>query len=132
MTRSRRAVALTAVVLAAGAAASPAGAAVRWFHSPSGNIACEVASARPHLGTYAHCATATPPRSVELRLDGTSRVCRGVACIGNAPENSVVLRYGTAIRVGPFRCSSARDGIRCRVIRTGRGFLVSRERISRF
>lgn len=110
---------------------SAAGAVVRWFHSPSGNIECEVAAADPR-GTYADCQTVKPPRSVKLTADGRVQVCRGVRCLGNGPTNAFTLRYGQAIRVGPFRCTSRKDGIRCVVIRSGHGFFISRERVTRF
>lgn len=124
-------VALAAVAAAAVVSASSAGAVVRWFHSPSGNIQCEVASAAPR-GTYAYCQTFEPPRSARLTANGRVQICRGERCIGNGPENAFTLRYGTGVRVGPFRCTSRRIGMRCVVVRTGRGFFISRERLTRF
>jgi hypothetical protein len=56
---------------------------------------------------------------------------RGLPCLGNEPENAFTLRYGRSIRVGPFRCTSRTDGIRCVVIRTGRGFLINRAGVTR-
>jgi hypothetical protein len=117
---------LTAVVW------SPASsAAVRWFYSPSGNIGCEVAAADPR-GTYAHCQTVNPPRSVVLKANGHSRICRGTSCLGNGPENAFKLGYGHSVRVGPFSCTSRTDGMRCVVTRTGHGFLLSRQSLKLF
>jgi hypothetical protein len=55
----------------------------------------------------------------------------GLICQGNEPENAFTLAYGRSIRVGPFRCTSRTDGMRCVVIRTGRGFLINRAGVTR-
>jgi hypothetical protein len=104
---------------------------VRWFHSPSGNIQCEV-SAHDERGTYAYCQSFEPARSVMLRRGGGMKVCRGEACLGNGPENAFTLGYGRSVRVGPFRCTSLERGMRCKIVRTGRGFLISRQALKRF
>ena len=100
--------------------ASAAAGTVRWFHSPSGNIECEVRTA------YAFCQTGTPARSVELRANGRLRRCGGVRCLGNGPTNATTLGYGRSLDVGPFRCTSLTTGMRCVARRTGHGFLLSR------
>lgn len=124
-------VAVTLTVV--GTTPSMAAAAARWFHSPSGNISCEVGVNRPAgLGTYAYCATWHPPRCVTLKPNGSMRVRRGMVCNGNSPEDSFTLLYGRSVRLGPFRCTSRRDGMRCVVIRTGHGFLIAREGLKRF
>ena len=108
---------------------------VRWFHSPSGNIQCEVEFLRRvggRLRTYAGCQTFQPFRSVSLYRSGRMPVCRGVGCVGNGPENAFTLRYGHSIRLGPFRCTSLRSGMRCVVVGSGHGFLISREALKRF
>jgi hypothetical protein len=112
-------------------AAVAAAAAVSWFHSPSGNIECEVA-ARSIQGTHAYCQTFTPARSATLDAAGRTRVCRGTGCLGNGPENAFTLRYGRSVTVGPFRCTSLVSGMRCVVVRSGRGFLISRQGVRRF
>ncbi|HEY1370702.1 MAG TPA: DUF6636 domain-containing protein [Gaiellaceae bacterium] len=125
---------LLAVAVAVLAFAQPAGSAtatVRWFHSPTGNIQCEVASRGPG-GTFAFCQTFKAPRSATLRRDGRTRVCRGVGCLGNGPENAFTLRYGRSVTVGPFRCTSRRSGMRCIVRASGHGFAISRERLRVF
>jgi Family of unknown function (DUF6636) len=69
---------------------------------------------------------------VTLNANGTMRVCRGLGCVGNGPSNAFTLRYGRSVRVGPFRCTSRIDGMRCVVIRTGHGFLIGRKSLKRF
>jgi len=102
-----------------------AGATVRWFHSPSGNIECEVRS------TYAFCQTWKPARSVELRAGARLERCSGVRCLGNGPSNATTLGYGRSVVVGPFRCTSLTTGMRCLVRSTGHGFLLSRAGVAR-
>jgi hypothetical protein len=46
--------------------------------------------------------------------------------------NSFKLAYGKSVRLGPFRCTSRTDGMRCLVVRTGRGFLIGRETVKVF
>jgi hypothetical protein len=109
--------------------AATATAKVRWFHSPSGNIQCEVAS-HDARGNYAYCQTFEPAASVKLDLRGHSRLCRGMGCLGDGPENAFTLAYGRSVTVGAFRCSSSTAGMRCVVGR--HGFAISRAGVRRF
>jgi len=83
------------------------------------------------LGTYAFCATQQPLRCVTLNANGQTRAPQN-CLVGNEPENAFTLRYGRSVRLGPFRCTSRRVGMRCIVVRNGHGFLISRERLKRF
>lgn len=123
--------ALGVAALAAGLEASSAHTAVRWFHSPSRNIECQVSSA--YWGqTDAYCQTWRTPRSVRLYRGGGMLVCRGFGCLSNGPKNAFTLRYGRSVRVGPFRCTSRKTGMRCVSVPSGHGFKISRERLMRF
>jgi hypothetical protein len=113
--------------LSGGAAA--AAAPPRSFHSPSGNIQCEVGNGT--AGAYAYCQTFEPARSAQLAAGGALRVCRGVACLGNGPENSVRLAYGRSLRAGPFSCTSLTSGMRCIVVASRHGFTISRAGVRR-
>jgi hypothetical protein len=97
---------------------------VAWFHSPSGNIQCEV-------GASAYCQTFVPLQTVTLSANGRTRVCSHRACpVGNGPENATALAYGRSIHVGAFRCTSRRSGMRCVVVATGRGFTIARQGVT--
>jgi len=111
---------------------SLASASSRFFHSPSGNIQCEIEV--PHkLASSAYCQTGSPARSVILRANGKMRTCHGgPGCIGNGPENAFTLHYGQTLRLGPYRCASSRRGVKCRAVKSGHGFFISRERLTRF
>ena len=52
--------------------------------------------------------------------------------LGDRGENPIQpLAYGKQITVGRFRCQSLQIGVRCTVIRSGRGFLINRDGVSR-
>jgi hypothetical protein len=103
-----------------------------WFHSPSGNIECEVSPGGPHRAARAYCQTAHPSASVSLRPSGKLRICHGQGCIGNGPENASTLAYGHSMLVGPFRCTSSRQqGMKCIVRQTGKGFVIAQQGITR-
>ena len=121
---------LLAGALVALALPATATAKVRWFHSPSGNIQCEVAANDPR-GTYAYCQTFEPLASVKLNRAGHSKVCHGGSCVGNGPENAFTLRYGKSVTVGPFRCTSRTSGLTCVVTSSGHGFRIARRGIER-
>jgi hypothetical protein len=104
--------ALVGVAMLAGQSASGSPALVKWFHTPGFNIQCEVAS-KDSRGTYAYCQSGKPPRSAQLKLDGSVKICQGGRCIGDGPENASTLRAGQSITVGPFRCRSGGTSMRC-------------------
>lgn len=119
-----------AAVIVGAAEARPS--TVRWFHSPSGNIECEVAS-HDVRGTYAYCQTFRPLQTARLSASGHTSVCaRGPCSIGNGPENATNLPYGQSLRVGIFRCTSSAAGVRCVVIASGHGFRIAREGVTTF
>jgi hypothetical protein len=123
------AVVAAASVIAGNAVAIPS--AVRWFHSPSENIQCEVAS-NDVRGTYAYCQTFEPRQTANLTADGRTSICVGPTCsVGDGPEDATVLPHGLSIRVGIFRCTSAVTGISCFVIASGRGFRIARQGVVR-
>jgi hypothetical protein len=103
----------------------------RFFHSPSGNIQCELDWQRGSgIADAAYCQTFQPARSVTLSPSGALRICTGTRCLGNGPENAFTLQYGHATRLGPFRCLSKAAGMRCTVA-TGHGFALARSGVHR-
>jgi hypothetical protein len=112
-------------------AAAPAAASVKWFFSPSGNLSCEVSSGGDR-GAYAYCQSISEPRSATLKKTGHTKVCRGSNCLGDSPENATELGYGKSKRVGAFKCTSKTSGIRCVVVKSGRGFAISHDGVKRF
>jgi hypothetical protein len=79
------------------------------------------------------CWTFRAPQKATLYSDGRLAICRGsegrckLANVGEAPT----LSYGRQITVGRFQCLSLQIGVRCKVIQSGKGFLINRAGISR-
>jgi hypothetical protein len=119
-----------ALVLALPTSAS---ALVRAFHSPTGNITCEGSVDRTS-GTWVRCQSFRGPKSVRLSREGDVGICSGRECLRTRPLNSMRLKYGASLRVGPFRCLSRRYTMSCRVISNGRthGFGINLHGISYF
>ena len=92
------------------------------FVSPSGNISCEVDFSPTNQGAL--CLTVSPPRSVNMTVDGVLTQCMGPQCLSNAGLDTPTLAYGTATGVGPFRCVSATTGVTCTVT-SGNGFMIN-------
>ena len=101
-----------------------------FFHSPTGNIECELDAGGAGLPTRAYCQTFSPARSVTMRRSGALKLCSGGGCLGNGPDNATTLGYGRSVHYGPFRCSSRVGGITCTVA-SGRGFTISKSGIQR-
>jgi hypothetical protein len=117
----------------AAAAAQPAksGGVQHFFFAPGTTTSCGMALDVPKLGTAAYCQTYPHSESVLLRPSGKLSICHGITCIGNPPDQVPTLVYGSWLTLGPFRCDSTRGGIRCVVVKTGKGFLISPTKIER-
>ena len=105
------------------------------FYSPSRNVTCEMNDGRPQGGSYVYCLSFAHPHSVRMGLSGRLKICRGGTptpprCLGNAGERTPVLGYGKRITLTHFRCQSARAGVTCIVIRTGKGFRIDRTTVT--
>src|SRR4051812_19223491 len=127
----RRVLSAVGTVAVVGALAAPAMARQSFFHSPSGNIQCELDVDEQGTPTRAYCQTAKPARAATLDRRGRVRSCRGISCLGNGPETAFTLRYGRTTRLGPFACTSRESGMRCVVSRTGRGFVIAKSGVRR-
>jgi hypothetical protein len=127
MTGLHVAVVLTALLAAPTARAEPG---VQFFHSPSGNISCEIDYQRGY-GTQdsAYCVSGTPPQHVSMNPDGVLTVCTGESCMSNGPEDAVTLPYNHTTGLGPFTCLSEVSGMTC-TVGSGRGFTISRSGIT--
>ena len=112
--------------------ASPALAYDKFFYSPSGNISCEVSSGGGGYGAYALCQSHQKPRQVKLSKQGTLEVCHGTKCLGDGPEDAFELGYGKSVKVGNFKCTSKKAGMRCNVSHSGHGFVLSRDALDQF
>jgi hypothetical protein len=81
------------------------------------------------VGVYCQSGYST----VRLAMSGRSKICLGVASdnrcgVGNPGEGDIThtLHDGQFVIIGRFRCAAERRGIRCVVIKSGRGFVIDR------
>jgi hypothetical protein len=115
------------------AAPAPAATTLRFFHSPSRNIDCVLASDSARCDIRAHTFRAPPrPSFCDLEWGSVLSVGKtsrrgGFACVGDTARDpkSRALAYGKSLRVGSMRCVSRTDGMRCNN-RRGHGFLLGR------
>ena len=104
------------------------------FYSPSHNIYCGMSD--DHTYRLVDCASYKPPQRAALKPSGRVTICRDRGTsnrcnIGNPGEGTPTLAYGRQATVGRFRCRSLRSGVRCFVISTKKGFLISRSGVKR-
>jgi hypothetical protein len=88
-------------------------------------VLCQSGETRPQLFQQA-----------TLSARGAVSVCRAHRITGcnflcGCEEHVPVLKYGQHIDVGRFRCEVFRTGVRCTIISTGRGFLITPRRVLR-
>jgi hypothetical protein len=69
---------------------------------------------------------------VTLSKQGTLKVCHGTNCLGDGPEDAFELGYGKSVKVGNFKCTLKKAGMRCSVSPSGHGFELSRDALDRF
>jgi hypothetical protein len=92
-----------------------------WFQSPSGNIRCRYFTE----GDVMACNTLNNGRVAVVPVRGQAYVLARLTDF-TFPRGPV-LHYGDYWSLaGRFRCDSYTYGMRCRSLRSGRGFLVSR------
>jgi hypothetical protein len=123
------------VLLAAlsSAAVIPAGAsAIVGFHSPSGNIRCDIlkSGVRCDIGQK---SWKSPPKPGSCEFDWGQSIGLGrqdkahFLCVSDATDPGRELAYGDSIARHRFRCKSLTSGVRCVKKRNGHGFKLSRE-----
>lgn len=126
----RVAVVLSALLVASLSPTAQADPGVQFFHSPSGNISCEIDYQRgPGNPDSAYCVSGTPPQHVSMNPDGILDVCTGVSCMSNGPIDQFNLPYGQTTGLGPFTCLSEVSGMTC-TVGSGKGFTISRSGIT--
>jgi sugar lactone lactonase YvrE len=101
------------------------------FYSPGHNLSCGMADGPGRAAVRVKCQSRKLPHSVSMGLDGRLKICRGARCLSNPGANTPTLGYGRQIAVGRFRCRSQPSGVRCTVIRSGKGFLIDKKGVRR-
>ena len=124
------AVVVPALLIASFCPTAQAETGAKFFHSPSGNIMCEINYQRGDGSPdSAYCVSVEPPQNVSVNSAGVPTVCAGVSCLSNGPTDAFTLGYGQTTGLGPFTCSSEVGGMTC-TVGSGRGFMISRSGIT--
>jgi hypothetical protein len=88
-------------------------------------VHCQSERSRPYLAQVA-----------EMQPNGSVTFCStrqpsANACdLGNAGERASTLAFGRQVTVGAFRCTMLRIGVRCTVLSSGKGFLLTRTKLT--
>ena len=131
--------AASALVAGAPAAASAPKNAIEFFARTShGTATCAIYD--HYAGsTVAFCESFRAGRESKASVNGRGKVSicaskntRADRCnLGNAGENSPTFGAGRKVSIGAFRCAVERQGVRCVVIASGKGFLFNPSRAIR-
>lgn len=118
-------------LLLAGVMAGPTAPALAfrsdWFQTPSGNIRCRYFVE----GGVMACKTLNNGRVAVVPLRGNAYVLGRLADF-TFPRGPV-LHYGEHWALsGRFRCDSYSYGMKCKSLRSGRGFVLSRSSFKKF
>jgi hypothetical protein len=110
---------------------NPAAKAAR-FYTPSRNIYCGMSDdGSAQSGVF--CEMLKPPAIASLVANGRVTFRRGAREVGNPGEGDFrshrLLPYGSSASAGRFRCRSALAGVTCVVIKTGKGFFISKQSV---
>jgi hypothetical protein len=102
------------------------------FDSPSHNIHCWMFDGSGNYSRGVGCNSDTPRKMVNMNVDGQLKI-GGIppGWCGCKEPNFPPLGYGKQVTVGRLRCQSLFTGVRCTVVRSGKGFLISRSGIRR-
>ena len=95
-------------------------------------ISCNMTDDGSFRGSWVYCwigSTSHPSRHVKLNLNGQFSVTATTAIPKGLGGRSTP--YGTRVTAGHFGCQSLRSGIKCTVIRSGKGFLINRDGVTR-
>jgi hypothetical protein len=102
------------------------------FFSPSRKIFCWMDDDGQKALVGCQTFNKPPQEMVTMGAEGRLKIRRIPASqCGCTPDGPRTLGYGKQVTVGRFRCLSLRSGMRCTVIRSGKGFLISRAGVRR-
>lgn len=99
-----------------------------WCQEGDGEVGCV---ALRHGSTPGHGAVAKRSGRVTLCTEKRGKNAAEWACFQNFDKTAPVLHYGKRAEAGGFRCASARQGITCAVIASGKGFAIDKSEVLR-
>jgi hypothetical protein len=102
------------------------------FYVGGNAIDCGMGDVRGLRGVTCTNRALPAPAMVRMNVRGRLRVCMD-SCVGNPGLGDIVntLRRGRRLTVGRFRCRARRGAVRCVVVKSGRGFVISRDGVDR-
>jgi Family of unknown function (DUF6636) len=136
--------ALLAVVFATLAPGTAGAFQLQIFHTPDGNIGCSLIFGKDSGGGGARCDIAqhswkSPPKPKWCDVDyggglnvGAHRRAQFVCAGDTVLHQGTVLPIGSVVKLGPYKCKSLADAVRCINRDTGHGFKLSRTIARRF
>jgi hypothetical protein len=99
-----------------------------WCQEGDGEVGCV---ALRYGSTPGHGAVAKRGGGVTLCTEKQGKNAAEWACFQNFDKTAPVLHYGKRAEAGGFRCTSARQGVICTVIATGKGFAIDKSEVLR-
>ncbi len=100
------------------------------FLSPDGKTWCQATATEVGCVSFDEGGAEGPSHGAVLDQSGKVVLCpdssdgRRWKCFQNFDDQAPTLAYGHKVKVGGFRCSSARGGITCVLAATGNGFRI--------
>jgi hypothetical protein len=108
------------------------------FLSPDKRIWCQADTREAGCVAYRAAVSSTPAHGGIVKRGGRVVLCPERPaktaysewdCFQNFDEKAPVLQYGQREETAGFRCTSARKGITCTIVATGKGFLINRDEV---
>lgn len=102
------------------------------FSTPTKNIGCYVGDTAVSCEIFRHdWPLQARPADCDADWGPGFSLYDGKVEIGHCGTDTVlsaerILAYGTGVEVGPFRCTSSKEGVTCVEKATGKGFFLSR------
>ncbi len=127
-------------LLASAPLTKPRPSVVDFFSGPPNrNVGCELSAAQGSTAPHVLCESygAAVSQKVTMSAGGKVQICtqhggaQNTCDQGNFGEGTPTYKVGRQVTVGPFRCKVQRSGIRCVVMKTGKGFLIAKTRTTR-
>lgn len=124
---------LSLAAVAPGVASARRTAAEFFAHGPRAHYSCAIYDHYHGATPEALCEDLGPGRVAHVALNAegeiltcASRSLRTTKCpIGNAGDRTPTFARGRGVTVGRFRCSVLRAGVRCVLLASGKGFLLT-------
>lgn len=99
------------------------------FYTPSRNIVCSMFD-NGSSNSNVLCDMYRPAAMAQILANRRVTIHRGEAGNFGVDERSFhLLPYGSSATAGRFRCKSALTGVTCVVIKTGKGFFMSKQSV---